>query len=307
MSRHVHIVFNPEAGQMEPALALIHKALRPTDVAWEVTVAKPDDHIPALARQAVEDGADVVAAYGGDGTASGVAEGLIGTEVPLAVLPGGTANVLWHELGIAADLATSCAHIGAESDFVEVDVIALGRGRHALVHVGTGLSARAVAAADRATKNGLGSLAYTMGAIKALWEAPHSLYRLSIDGQAVNTEGATCMVCNSGGIGQAGLSLSPDISMCDGWLDVIVVRNLEPSTLLATARDVVLGRTLTSPDVQHWRARSVEVEADPPQQVQSDGNPVGDTPLRAFVKPGALRILAPTEAAIWEEARRVVA
>ena len=69
---------------------------------WEVSVAQPDDDLPALTRDAVQDGADVVAAYGGDGTVSGVAEGLLGTGVPLAVLPGGTANVLSAELGLSA-------------------------------------------------------------------------------------------------------------------------------------------------------------------------------------------------------------
>ena len=186
-------------------------------------------------------------------------------------------------------------------------MIALERGRHSLVHVGTGVPARAVAEADRAAKDGLGLLAYTVGGLKALWRPPHSRYRLVLDGWKVETEGAACMVCNAGRIGQGGLSLSPHISMCDGVLDVVVLRSVAPLTLLGLARDLVLGREPASPDVQRWQARTVEIEAEPPQRVQSDGNAFGETPLRAHVEPGALRILVPSDAAIWNEVRKAVA
>jgi diacylglycerol kinase family enzyme len=172
--------------------------------------------------------------------------------------------------------------------------------------VGTGFSARAVAEADRAAKNGLGPLAYTVSGLKALWRPPRSTFSLTLDGRHIETEGAACMICNSGRIGQAGLSLSPRISMCDGWLDVLVLRDADPLTLLRLARDLVLGREPASPGIQHWRARMIEVEADPPQQVQGDGNVFGETPLRAHVAPGALRVLVPEEAAIWSEVRPLV-
>jgi diacylglycerol kinase family enzyme len=190
---------------------------------------------------------------------------------------------------------------------MELDVIALERGRHAVIHVGTGFSARAVAEADRATKDGLGPLAYTVGGLKALWRPPRSRYRLTLDGKDVEAEGVACMICNAGGIGQGGLTLSPRISMCDGWLDVVVLRDVKPLTLLGLARDLVLGREPASPHVQRWRARTIVVEADPPQQAQGDGNVFGETPLRAHVAPGALRVLVPEESAIWKEVCPVVA
>lgn len=302
---HVHIVLNPEAGQVEPALALIHRALKETGVAWNVRIAKPADHIPTLAQEAVADGADFVAAYGGDGTVSGVAEGLIGTDVPLVVLPGGTANVLSKALGLPYDLHASCGLLGTEYAVVDLDVIELDRGRHALIHVGTGFPARAVGVAGRVEKNGLGPLAYTLGGLKALWNPPHSEFRLVLDGVNVATEGAACMICNTGRIGQGGVSLSPRISMFDGWLDVVVLRDLRPLTLLSLARDLVLGREPTSSSVQTWRSRTIEIEADPPQQVQGDGTVFGETPVRACVVPGGLRVLVPQNAAIRDEARIV--
>lgn len=296
MSRHVHIVINPKAGQAEPALTVIHRALEPLDLTWDVSVVKPGDDVPALVRRALSAGADVIAGYGGDGTVSGIAKGLVGTDVPLAVLPGGTANVLSVDLGLPTDLAASCGHLEGEAAYL--DVIELDGGRYALVHVGTGFSARAVAATDRASKNGLGRLAYTVGGLQALWNPPHSAFELNLDGRRVTAEGAACMVCNTGLIGQGRLTLSPDISVRDGWLDVVVLRDVRPLSLLSIARDLLLGREPSSDRVLRWRAREIEVEAAPPQEVQADGDLIGTTPLRARVLPGALRVIVPEDAAI---------
>lgn len=301
MSHHVHIVINPEAGRPEPVLAVLHGALRPMGLSWDVCVVKAEDHLPTLVHRALDAGADVVAAYGGDGTVAGVAEGLIGTGVPLAVLPGGTANVFSAELGLGADLAAACHHLRAEAEHAPIDVIALGCDRHAVLHVGAGFPACAIALADRAAKDGLGALAYTVAGLETLLDPPHSRYRLVLDGNVVETEGTACMICNGGGIGQGGLSLSPAISVSDGWLDVVVIRNLNARTLLGLTRDLVLGREPASDGVQRWRARTIEVTAEPAQRVQSDGNAFGETPIRARVKPRALRVLVPSPATFGVE------
>lgn len=294
MSHYVYIVVNPEAGHPEPVLSTLHDVLHANDLDWDICLAKPSDHLPTLVHRALDAGADVVAAYGGDGTVAGVAEGLIGTDVPLAVLPGGTANVFSSEIGLDCDLAAACGHLYHDAHYASIDVIALERERHALIHVGAGFPARAVATADRAAKDGLGSLAYTVGGLETLLDPPHSQYRLVLDGEVIETEGTACMICNSGRIGQGDFALSPAISVCDGWLDVVVIRNLGALTLLGLTRDLVLGREPMSDDVQHWRARTIEIVAEPPQQVQSDGNTFGETPIRARIKPGALRVLVPS-------------
>src|SRR5436190_12669136 len=83
--RRVHVIANPAAGQDRPFLNLFNKSFQAADIEWELLITKKAGDAERLTREAVAAGADVVAAYGGDGTASEVANGLYGTDVPLAI------------------------------------------------------------------------------------------------------------------------------------------------------------------------------------------------------------------------------
>src|SRR5690606_33636656 len=92
--KHIQVIINPAAGNNEPILNTLNDVFSQYDVFWDVSLTHKAGDGEQLARQAVENGADLVGAYGGDGTVGEVARGLIGSEVPLAVLPGGTGNSL---------------------------------------------------------------------------------------------------------------------------------------------------------------------------------------------------------------------
>src|SRR5919206_2640007 len=109
MSKRVQVIINPTAGQDQPILGVLTRVFHAAGVAWDVSITKKAGDARRFARAAVEAGVDVVAAYGGDGTVMEVASGLIGTTVPLAIFPGGTANVMSMELGISSDLAEASA------------------------------------------------------------------------------------------------------------------------------------------------------------------------------------------------------
>src|SRR6478752_6280044 len=101
--RKIHVVINPVAGQDTPILNVVNRVFQESDVEWDVSITKKSGDALKQTRQAVKDGADVVAAYGGDGTVAEVASGLVRTKTLLAILPGGTANVMSIELGIPTD------------------------------------------------------------------------------------------------------------------------------------------------------------------------------------------------------------
>ncbi|MEX2537356.1 MAG: acylglycerol kinase family protein, partial [Actinomycetota bacterium] len=102
------LIENPKAGNVSPgSLRVAERALEATFQLERVTT-NARGHAAALAREAVEAGAKTVIAYGGDGTVNEVVNGLLGsqdsTEVVLAVLPGGTTNVLARNLGFPNEL-----------------------------------------------------------------------------------------------------------------------------------------------------------------------------------------------------------
>lgn len=306
MSKRVHVIVNPAAGQDRPVLGILNRAFHPAGIDWDVYITKQAGDARRLAREAVEAGADVVAAYGGDGTIMEVASGLMGSEVPLAVFPGGTANVMSVELGISSDLAEASALICGDetSETIPIDmgrVEGLGeKDTNFILRVGIGFEADMVEGADRNLKDRVGSLAYMLSALQALRNPVMSRYHLTIDGQEIESEGISCLVCNSGSLGQGALSLSPLISVRDGLLDVFVIRKAEFPSLLAVARNVVAGGEASGRDMQHWQGREIRVVAEPNQEVQADGEVLGQTPVSIKVLPNAVRVVVPKTATVLQ-------
>lgn len=296
----IAVIVNPAAGQDRPILGVMNRAFHAAKVDWEVYVTKKANDAADYARQAVEERFPVIAVYGGDGTVGEVASALVGTGVPLAIFPGGTANVMSVELGIPNDLAEACALVfsgAGKARSIDVGRIRLpgDRGtveRHFLLRVGIGFEAEMVEGADRQLKDKFGTLAYAFSALQALREPSLARYLLTIDGEPRETQGMTCIIANTGSLGRTNLTLAPDINVSDGKLDVIVVRRGDLPSLLSVAAKVLTGSDPAEP-LQHWQASSVRVEVDPAQAVTVDGEMVEVEPIEVDVLPGALDVIVP--------------
>jgi YegS/Rv2252/BmrU family lipid kinase len=292
MKRRIHIVINPASGRPKPILHIVNRIFNRAEIDWDISLTKARGDAERFAREAAANGVDIVAAYGGDGTVMEVAQGLLGSKVPLAILPGGSANLMSVELGIPKDLEKA-AEIAADpkSPTRQVDVGILGKS-YFLLRVGIGFAARKVAYADRSLKNRVGVLAYSVAAVKAAKETESAHYCITLDGKQVEAKGVTCLVDNAGNMGIKGYQPAKDIRVDDGLLDVILldssgISNLisSGSSLLATNRAEIL--------IHHWQAHQIKIEVDPPQPVQVDGEMVDDTPVSIEVLPGMLNILVP--------------
>lgn len=286
--RRVHVIANPAAGQDRPFLSLFNKSFKDADIDWELLITKKAGDAERLARESVAAGADVVAAYGGDGTIGEVASGLYGTDVPLAIFPGGTANVMSVELGISSDLAGAVALACGNGVARPVDMGKIGD-RMFLLRTAIGYTAEMTKGADREDKNRFGTLAYILSALRALPNAQAVPYKLTLDGLVVEIEGAVCIVANSGSLGLPGWSLTRKVDVSDGLLDVIMIQSVDLNALLAVAASAI---GVAEP-LDHWQVREVTVEANPPQTVECDGEIIDPTPLSASVLPHAVRILVP--------------
>jgi YegS/Rv2252/BmrU family lipid kinase len=292
MNRRIVVIINPAAGQDRPILGVLNRVFHRAGVDWDVCVTKRAGDARGYAEQAVQAGVDAVGVYGGDGTVMEVASGLIGSDVPLAIFPGGTANVMSVELGIPNDLAEASALVCSDSCGSRwIDMGQVGD-RPFLLRVGIGFEAEMIEGADRELKDRMGVLAYGLSALQALREPTIARYRLTIDGREIECDGMTCVIANTGSMGQIGLSLAPTIDVSDGLLDVVVIRKADIPSLLSVAASVVAGNEDAEP-LQHWQAREVAVAADPPQEVQSDGEMLGSTPVNARVLPHAVRVIVP--------------
>ncbi|MGI9644070.1 MAG: diacylglycerol/lipid kinase family protein [Ilumatobacteraceae bacterium] len=261
---------------------------------WVETSA--DDPGPGQARAAADAGADLVMVWGGDGTMIGVATALVGTGVPLAILPGGTGNLLARNLGIPLDLAgaVEVAYGGRDRsiDLLDVD---LGRGERRLsaVMCGMGWDAEMMAAPE-ARKRRLGWGAYAIEGARSMGAKPMRL-RISVDGgPEQRLSGHTVLVANVGML-VAGLVLVPQAAPDDGSLDVLVVAPSSPADWIRTTAGIITRTgSDTDPSRIRFRGREVRIATGHVRKRQIDGDLVtAGSDLSVTVRPGALIVRTP--------------
>ncbi len=290
--RNVIVIINPASGQDRPMLSIMNRAFHAANIDWDVRITKEAGDARRFAQEAVMAGVDAVGVYGGDGTVMEVANGLQGSDVPLAIFPGGTANVMSVELGIPNDLAEATALVSSADSYVrQVDVGKVGD-RCFLLRIGVGFEADVMNKTEREAKTRLGTLAYFLTGLQTLGERQVARYKLTLDGQQVEAEGISLMIANSGNMGLPNVTFARNVDVSDGLLDVIVIRNTDVGSLLQVAASAA---GLSDP-LQHWQAKHVIVESDPIQQVICDGEPLDPTPIEVTILPQALRVIVPRAA-----------
>jgi YegS/Rv2252/BmrU family lipid kinase len=291
--RRVAVVFNPATGGGEAAArrrdteeALAGAGL---DVLWLETTER--DPGVGLTRRAVAEGVDLVIAQGGDGTVMACVTGLAGTEVPLAVLPGGTGNLLAANFDIPSDLP-GAVEVALHGERRRLDVAAMGDDRF-VVMGGIGFDAAMLRDADPRLKERLGAVAYVISGLRHL-RRPVTRFEVRLDDRApIHRVGQGVLVGNLGRL-QGGLPIMPDARPDDGLLDVAVLRTGTLADWLRLALRVLLRRRRKDPDLEVFRARRVEVRCDRPQPVERDGEPAPPTDhLVVEVVPHALTLCVP--------------
>jgi len=299
MSKRIQVIINPSAGGEQPVLHVLNRVFRECGAEWDVSLTKEAGDARRQAQQAAQAGVDVVAVYGGDGTVSEAASGLVGGNVPLAIFPGGTSNAIALALGIPWDLAQACALVCNPTPGVStVRTVDMGsvNDHYFLIAVGIGIPGVLAEGADREQKDLFGRFAYVLSSVQALQHASVARYHMTLDGKPVESEGVVCMIANSGNFGIAGVSLANSIDMGDGLLDVIVIGDAALGSLLSLASSVVRQDEAAAP-FDHWQAREVTVTTEPPQAIQADGEVLQPGPVSAKILPQAVRFIVPGNAA----------
>lgn len=294
------IILNPAAGQDEAARLrrLLGGAFAARRAAFDLAETERGGHATELARQAVELGYRAVCVVGGDGTLAEAATGLVGSDVPLAIIPRGTANQVAHNLQIPTELEAA-VDVAVYGRPVPMDLGDIGGRAFALV-AGAGFDAAVMAAATRPMKERWGFGAYIYAAVKEALSAAPVDFTITADGNEITVRAVSVMLANMGELFAHflpfGLPLAPQPtnSWQDGLLDVVILapRNLpEFASVLWRAAN----RRFAGDDrLIHFQASEVRIEADPAIAVQIDGDAVGQTPVTARVIPAGVRVLTPS-------------
>ncbi len=297
-TRVAHLIFNPVSGQgnSEQELALIQRMLEP-HLHLEVHETTADIAAEHLAQQAVAANADLVIASGGDGTVSAVAGAIIGTEIPLGVIPRGTANAFASALGIPTTLTPvrGACQVILGGRIRQVDA-AFCNGIPMILLAGIGLEAEVVERADRETKDRWGALAYLMAGWQQLEEQSLFDTEIELDGKIERFQAGAITIANAAPITSVLAQGIGQVVFDDGLLDVTIASASTKMEALRTVTALLGGallRPTENPNIVHMAAKRLKVTTTPPQKVVVDGEIIGTTPIEVDCIPNGLSVFVP--------------
>ncbi|MBD2040162.1 YegS/Rv2252/BmrU family lipid kinase [Microcoleus sp. FACHB-672] len=296
MTRSATLIFNPIAGQGDPEqdLRTIWKLLEP-DITLDIQMTSKEVGANELAKQAIERGIDLLIASGGDGTISSAADAAIGTGIPFAVIPRGTANAFAGALGLPNTIQAACETIlGGHTRVVDA---ATCNGKPMVLLAGIGLEAEAVEQADRESKNWLGKLAYVIAGLTKLGEIESFEAEIEIDNFVSKVQAIAVTIANAAPPTSVLAQGAAGVIADDGLLDVTIVTSTNQleainamTNLLGTA---LLGTAAEREDIIYLRTKRIKVTTEPAQKVVLDGELIGTTSVEIECIPGGLTVVVP--------------
>jgi len=300
------LVYNPAAGQRDATTDLEKAASILTSHGWQVEVRHTHGHDDAtrIAKQAAEAGYEMVVAAGGDGTVGQVASGLAESDTLLGVLPVGTGNVWARNLGIPFWTPTSrsalldAAAILVDGAIHEVDLGKVGD-RYFILHSGIGLDAQITQGVEprREALRNLRNVGYVVTTISTALGLRGTRMTITIDGRTIRERVIMILACNAQYYAGS-FCVAPMARLDDGMLDVYVFKGGNTFDTFSHIVKLLLGRHARDPKVQVYRAREIEIRSDKPLPVQTDGDPVGMTPVSISVAPKAIKVIVPRSAPV---------
>jgi diacylglycerol kinase family enzyme/membrane-associated phospholipid phosphatase len=250
-----------------------------------------DDPGAGMCAAAVKEKSDLIIVCGGDGTVRVCAGALAGTDMPMALLPAGTGNLLARNLGIPLDEvgALRVALSGADR---RIDVASIENHKF-VVMAGLGFDAAIMRDASEGLKRAVGWPAYVLSGARHLRGRGIRVRVTLDDGEPFSRRVRTAVVGNVGKL-LAGIPLLPDAEPDDGVLDLVL---LAPAGIVGWAR--VAGRVLSRRGgvdrrVERFRAKHVLLETSQPQPRQLDGDLIEDgRTMDIRIEPAALSVRVP--------------
>ncbi|MBN2338580.1 MAG: diacylglycerol kinase family lipid kinase [Acidobacteria bacterium] len=287
------IIANPVAGGGR-AYGKIRRSLQRWEhPGWEPTLLPTRDRLDAgrLARQLLHDPPDLVAVCGGDGTINQVVSHLPDPPFPLAILPGGTANVMARELGLPLDPVQALrVALGMRVRRVDLGVLRRGADRRFLFVAGIGFDASAVARARPRLKSALGMGAYVVAVAECLRNYPFPEFEVTAD--TGTWRSTSCLVCNARSYG-GGLHFCPEADMEDGLLDLLIIQGVHRAGLAVFLLQAWLGMAAGRDWILRVRTRSARIEGPAAVPVETDGELAGHLPLEAGLAPSGFPLVVP--------------
>jgi diacylglycerol kinase (ATP) len=316
--RTAAVIYNPvkvDLDALKEAVSTEAAAAGWAESTWFET--SKEDVGQAVTAQALDSGADLIIVAGGDGTVRAVVEATRGHDVPVALLPSGTGNLLARNLQMTLnDMPDSVrAAFTGEERAIDLGMIRIeradkSRDEHAfVVMAGLGLDAKMITNTDEDLKAKAGWAAYVKAIVKSLRDPNelHMRFRLD-DGPAKRATVHTLILGNCGSL-PANILLMPEAILDDGLFDVMMTR---PGGVVGWIRvwikvawtngivrrtkagRAVAGEQKNDGDLRYETGSEVTARFSRPEEIELDGDAFGEAvAFKAWIEPGALRVRVP--------------
>lgn len=289
--RCILIIANPAAGRAQAGkrrLSRIISALERRGCTVVIRRAGPrNGEIERLAREA-EAEFDIIVAAGGDGTINAVANGLIGTSRPIAILPFGTANVLAREIGLP-QRASALADLIVSGPIRPIWPGRVGE-RLFLTMASSGFDAETVASVAPHLKRRLGRFAFLWAILVCLLKYRAHDLTVAIDGAEYR---AATVIATKGRLYAGPYQIAPEADLAEPILHAVLFCRAGRRAVLRYLAALPGGRMARRHDIMLLPARTISVLAMEAVPVQADGEVVGSLPVHFAVADKPLHLVRP--------------
>lgn len=279
-------------GRCKAAFPRVKAALERRHIDYDLHYTNEPMEAVDVAKMGIEAGFTRIVAMGGDGTVNEVANGILGSDVALAVIPAGTGNDFVRMLGIPSDPLQAVALLSRPAER-RVDIGRVANQRCFVNGLGIGIDAQ-VARDVLAMERLRGAAAYIYAAVKEVFRFEAFPIRIEAADTSEEWRCLSVGVANGKYCG-GGFMLAPRAAVDDGLIDVAAIGDFPKAERLLRLPQARAGKHLQLPEVRYVQAQRATLSSDAKLIAHMDGEPY-DLPRGSFsvtVEPKALRVLVP--------------
>jgi diacylglycerol kinase (ATP) len=289
MTKRVLLLVNRHSRQGQDNLSQVVSELESLGFkVFEESTEKPQ-HLPEIIRS-YRDQVDIVIIGGGDGTLNAAIEGLIDTNLPLGILPLGTANDLARTLGIPQSLPEACQII-AHGKSRSIDLGKVNH-KHFFNVASLGLSVQITNQLDKKAKRRWGVLAYALTAIQVVWKTRPFRAKICLGGDCIHVKTVQIAVGNGRYYG-GGMAVAEDATINDQRLDLYSLECEHWWQIAMLLPAIWRGKHSNWPGVRTLEGTEFEISTTRPYPINADGEIVTYTPAKFKLIPKAVAVFVP--------------
>jgi diacylglycerol kinase (ATP) len=295
-TRRILVIINALSGRRYATRArkIATEMLTRAELDHEIVSTRSMRELRRAAATAVGKGFTEIACVGGDGTVGMIANQIADQRIVLSLIPGGTGNILAKHLDVPLRLRAAVRVMIASEYITPLDCIDRNGHLHVL-NLSMGLSSLAMTDIDGRMKRMLGAAAYFLLVLMHLVRRGPARFRVVVDGQEYRARGHEVLVTNAGFSKTAIAPCFADSSPHDGRLELSIFHVSGGRGLLSMLIDLLFQRSVHRDRYLQriYATESIELSSEPPLPFQADGDPIGEGPVAARIRPAVLRVRVP--------------